>query len=130
VPLRPNSSVRSAVQAAGRPPGPPDPPDNAAKATLPPNSPFQALRASIAPLPPAPPSISVTTNGAEAPREVPSTHSTYAVTARRRGRLSRLTIVRREIFTGSAGGTSCSSSSVTPCELCSKVLYPWPWRAV
>ena len=67
-------------------------------------------------------SISVTMYGAEAPREVPSTHSTYAVTDKRRARGERLRIFSREILTESSTGTYCVSSSEIPCEVCSKTL--------
>ena len=62
------------------------------------------MRTSIAPVTP---SISVVMNGADAPREEPSTHSAYAVTESRRGTPERLRRVRREILIGSASGTYC-----------------------
>ena len=67
-------------------------------------------------------SISVATNGADALLEVPSTHSTYAVTERCRERAERLRIFKREILIESSSGTYCTNSSETPCELCSKTL--------
>ena len=63
---------------------------------------FHGLRANIAPVCA---SISVTTKGADAPREVPSTHSTYAVTESRRRRAEVLRIRNREILMGSSSGT-------------------------
>ena len=52
--------------------------------------------------PPSAASTSVTMNGALASRATPSTHSTYAVTERRRGLPDRFSSVSREIFTGSS----------------------------
>jgi hypothetical protein len=72
--------------------------------------------------------MAVTMNGAEALREVPSTHSTYAVTDSRRARPDTFVSVSREILTGSATATSCSSSCAIPCETCSKAVKPCPWR--
>jgi hypothetical protein len=59
----------------------------------------------------------VAMKGAQAPREVPSTHSAYAVTDSARGTPETLRTVSREIFTGSASGTYCSRSS----------WMPWAW---
>jgi len=73
VPLRPRNS-------SGHP-STPSAPRRGRNATRVPKSRFQVLRASIAPVVG---SISVTTNGAEAPRDTPRTHSTYAVTDSRR----------------------------------------------
>ena len=67
-------------------------------------------------------SISVTMNGAAALRERPSTHSTYAVTERRRVALERFSIVSREIFTGSSSGTNWSRWRKMPWDVCSKRL--------
>ena len=64
----------------------------------------------------------MTMKGAEALRELPSTHSTYAVTESRRGRPDRFSTVSREILTGSSSGTNWSSSSAMPWETCSKRL--------
>ena len=66
VPLRPMNSRRSPVQSVWRP-------ARSANATRDPKAAFQGLRANIAPVSG---SISVVTNGAEALRDGPSTHST------------------------------------------------------
>src|SRR6185436_9063293 len=75
-PFRPRNSVRSPVHAVCAP-------RRSAKATRPAKSLLQVLRTYITFVTG---SISVTMNGAEAFRDVPSTHSTYAVTDNRRGR--------------------------------------------
>ena len=80
---------------------------------------LQGLRAKIAPVAA---SCSVTTVGADAPRDRPSTHSANAVTDRRRGRPEMLRMVSREILRESANGTYCSSSSMMPCATTSKRL--------
>ena len=54
------------------------------------------------------------------------THSTYAVTDRRRVRPDQLRMVRREILMAASGGSNCSSSSAIPCCSCSKRQYPRP----
>jgi hypothetical protein len=112
VPLRPMNSPRSAVHAVCRPP-------RSAKATRPPWCMLQGLRAKIAPVAA---SCSVTTVGADAPRDRPSTHSAKAVTDNRRGRSETLRMVSREILTGSDNGTYCSSSSLMPCATTSNRL--------
>ena len=80
---------------------------------------FQGLRASIAPVSG---SSSVTTESADAPRDGPSTHSTYAVTESRRDRPDVLRIVSREILIGSSSGTYWRRSSAIPCAVCSNRL--------
>ena len=69
-------------------------------------------------------SMSVTTNGAAALREAPSTHSAYAVTESRRARPDRFSMVSREIFTGSSRGTNWRRRRAMPWAVCSKRLYP------
>ncbi len=73
--------------------------------------------------------MAVTMNGAQAGREDPSTHSTYAVTESLRVRGEVLRIFRRETLTASPVGTNASRSSAMPREACSKRLYPSPCRA-
>src|SRR5438132_6642722 len=76
VPCRPRNSRRSAVHCVCRP-------ARSANATREPNSALHGLRANMAPVSG---SMAVTMNGAQAGREDPSTHSTYAVTESLRGR--------------------------------------------
>jgi hypothetical protein len=52
--------------------------------------------------------------GAVTLRETPNTHSTYAVTDRRRDLPDRFSIVSREIFTGSSTGTNWSRPRKMP----------------
>jgi len=77
------------------------------------------LRASIAPVVG---SISVTVNGAQACRDAPRTHSTYAVTDSRRDRPDSFFTVRRDTLIGSSIGTNWSSSRAMPWETCSNRL--------
>jgi hypothetical protein len=60
--------------------------------------------------------------GAVTLRETPNTHSTYAVTDRRRDLPDRFSIVSREIFTGSSTGTNWSKLRKMPWAVCSKRL--------
>src|SRR5208282_5258582 len=112
VPLRPRNSVRSAVHDSCWP-------HKSANAIRLPYSVLKELRASTAWVSG---SISVTMYGADAPREVPSTHSTYAVIDKRRTRVERFRIFSREILIESSSGTYCVNSSEIPCEVCSKTL--------
>ena len=111
-PLRPRNSVRSVVHADCRP-------ARSANATRPGNAVPQALRTKRAPVAA---SISVVSAGVDDPRVVPSTHSTYDVTDRRRVRVERLRSVRRVILIGSSTGTYCSWSSAISFESCVKRL--------
>ena len=80
---------------------------------------FHGFRANSAPVSG---SISVTMTGAVALRDAPRTHSTYAVTDRRRDLPPRFSIVSREIFTGSFTGTNWSRLRKMPWDVCSKRL--------
>ncbi len=82
-----------------------------------PKSRLHELCANIAPVAA---SISVATYGAEPLREVPSTHSRYAVTERRLVCGEWLVSVRREILIESSAGTNCSKSSAMPRESCAQ----------
>ena len=67
----------------------------------------------------------MTTTGAHAPRDAPSTHSTYAVTDSRLGRSDSFLIVSRELLIGSYGGTNCRIVSDSWCAVWSNRLNPW-----
>ena len=96
------------------------------KATRPRNSAFHGFVASTALVAG---SDSVMIHGAPVPREVPSTHSAYAVTDRRRGRPDWFATVSTDSFTGASGWTNWTRSSWMPLWKCWKRLYPAPWRA-
>src|ERR1700730_2324453 len=73
-------------------------------------------------------STSVTTCVIVLARSSPSTHSTYPVIDSRRWREERLRKVMAQNFTDASIATYMQSSDSIDSSVCSKVLYPKPWR--
>ena len=112
VPLRPRNSRRSAVHVFAFRPGPRTP---RARRTPRSRDSARTSRRSRG-------RSRSRMNGAEAAREGPSTHSTYAVTESRATLREALWIFSREIFIGSPVGTYCEQIEPMPREVCSKRL--------